>query len=222
MKPFVHINEPCNANWDRMQQKGEGRHCGSCDKVVFDLSTMNDEQLISFLRNRKGNECGRFRAGQVAAPKFSGKFKFRIAAFFTLMLARFFTSEATAQEDPKFLNDDTTGPFLENNIHADSVIFHIKGTVISKKTGSPLSYVSVIVEVNGEPVGASAYSDRDGNFELNVPAKRTGDKISLTFSKRHCRELKVRNYTPSVKPLKVKMHVTRRKRHHGKYVMGKF
>src|ERR1051325_4686714 len=127
MKPVIHINEPCDENWHRMQKNGTGRHCLSCNKTVTDLSRLSDEELLSFLQNRKGNECGRFRAGQVRTPGLSRKFKFRIAAFFTLALSRLFSTEAKAQEGPKFLNDDTTGPILENNIHGDSVIFHIKG-----------------------------------------------------------------------------------------------
>lgn len=222
----VNIPKPCHENWDKMLPQTGGRHCDSCQMVVKDFTKMSDEELIRELSNAGDHSCGRFREDQVVRVHSGPNWRFRVAAFFTLALARIFgTPSAHAQGNYQI---KTTGPegekqVSEKNIYSDSVVYHIRGTVISKKTGDPLSFASVQVKVNGKPVGNSVYSDARGNFEMNVPAKNSDDVISISYSKRRFHTYTIKNYQPDGKELKIKMRKTFKAKY-GKehYIVGRY
>ena len=56
----VRVASPCNASWDAMQGDDRVRHCGQCDKNVFDLSAMTADQAEGLLRNHGTSLCVRF------------------------------------------------------------------------------------------------------------------------------------------------------------------
>ena len=55
------VASPCSASWDEMKGDDAVRHCGSCDKDVFQISNMSTEQVERFLLKRRGlGTCVRF------------------------------------------------------------------------------------------------------------------------------------------------------------------
>jgi hypothetical protein len=61
----VQINEPCPANWDKMQIKLHVRHCEQCDKSVIDFTQKSRAEIIAFLiENPNGSVCGRMNSQQ--------------------------------------------------------------------------------------------------------------------------------------------------------------
>jgi TonB family protein len=61
----VQINEPCPANWDKMQIKLHARHCEQCDKSVIDFTQKSRAEIIAFLlENPNGSVCGRMNHQQ--------------------------------------------------------------------------------------------------------------------------------------------------------------
>ena len=61
----VQINEPCPANWDKMQIKLHARHCEQCDKSVIDFTQKSRAEIIAFLlENPNGSVCGRMNRQQ--------------------------------------------------------------------------------------------------------------------------------------------------------------
>lgn len=57
----VRVASPCNASWDEMIGDERVRFCGSCQKNVFNLSSMAREEAEALLAARLGNEtCVRF------------------------------------------------------------------------------------------------------------------------------------------------------------------
>jgi len=61
----VQINEPCPANWDKMQIKLHARHCEQCDKSVIDFTKKSRAEIIAFLlENPNGSVCGRMNRQQ--------------------------------------------------------------------------------------------------------------------------------------------------------------
>jgi TonB family protein len=61
----VQINEPCPANWDKMQIKLHARHCEQCDKSVIDFTQKSRAEIITFLlENPNGSVCGRMNRQQ--------------------------------------------------------------------------------------------------------------------------------------------------------------
>ncbi len=55
------VASPCPAKWDDMKGDDAVRHCGSCNKDVFQISNMSTEQVERFLLDRKGlRTCVKF------------------------------------------------------------------------------------------------------------------------------------------------------------------
>src|SRR4051794_36429234 len=55
----IRIASPCTARWDGMVGDDRARHCGSCDKMVYDLSRMTADQAATLIRSKEGSLCVR-------------------------------------------------------------------------------------------------------------------------------------------------------------------
>lgn len=56
----VRIASACSAKWDEMNGDERVRHCGACDKKVYDLSAMRAEEAESLLQAHGTSVCARF------------------------------------------------------------------------------------------------------------------------------------------------------------------
>lgn len=61
----MRIPVPCHEDWNRMEPNEKGRHCLSCQKTVVDFTIMSDAEIVQYMKEAKGNVCGRLRAGQM-------------------------------------------------------------------------------------------------------------------------------------------------------------
>lgn len=73
----IHIEKPCNENWNNMQSCCGGKFCSACGKNVIDFTRKNGDEIIASLKNNNGGEiCGRFKTIQLK-PSFYSKNRFR-------------------------------------------------------------------------------------------------------------------------------------------------
>jgi hypothetical protein len=117
-----------------MTPSGEGRHCGSCNKVVIDFTRMSDEELKNYFTHHTSTlTCGRLNAGQlsdttipkharkvwnwqmVAGEKISGKYPrmatlFIIGLLLVLMGCKRRPVGRTSQGNVRFLEDEGPVP----------------------------------------------------------------------------------------------------------------
>jgi hypothetical protein len=63
----ITIPEPCHEDWARMTQQDKGKFCSSCEKVVYDMSVMTDNEIVKLV-NADKKICGRFRNDQLDRP----------------------------------------------------------------------------------------------------------------------------------------------------------
>lgn len=56
----IRIASPCHASWDGMKGDDRVRHCGSCQKNVYDLSNMTRDDAEALLQKTEGRVCVRF------------------------------------------------------------------------------------------------------------------------------------------------------------------
>jgi hypothetical protein len=56
----IKIASPCHASWDGMKGDDRVRHCGSCQKNVYDLSNMTRDDAEALLQKTEGRVCVRF------------------------------------------------------------------------------------------------------------------------------------------------------------------
>ena len=55
----ISIAAPCTADWDSMPGTDRVRHCGQCNKNVYNLSEMTRRQAEALLREKEGQLCAR-------------------------------------------------------------------------------------------------------------------------------------------------------------------
>src|SRR5258708_30476403 len=55
----ISIAAPCSANWDSMPGSDRVRHCGQCNKNVYNLSEMTRREAEALLREKEGQLCAR-------------------------------------------------------------------------------------------------------------------------------------------------------------------
>ncbi len=62
----IQITNPCSEDWNNMDIDSVGRFCQSCMKSVVDFSNKTDEEITSYIQERKNEQiCGRFYRHQV-------------------------------------------------------------------------------------------------------------------------------------------------------------
>jgi hypothetical protein len=54
------VASPCSASWENMSGNDQVRFCGSCQKNVYDLSSMTSVEAEALLREKEGDLCARF------------------------------------------------------------------------------------------------------------------------------------------------------------------
>ncbi len=88
MQNFITIPKPCNENWHAMTPTEQGRFCTQCSEVVTDFSNMSNKEILSHLKTKKGNVCGRLTLSQLkTTPTLNDKLKKFLYAFATVFLA---------------------------------------------------------------------------------------------------------------------------------------
>ncbi len=78
----MQITSPCHQNFSKMHKHGNGRYCGSCQKVVVDFTQMDQKQLINYFKEHKSeNVCGRVKNFQIRKQNVFESFLFKFREF---------------------------------------------------------------------------------------------------------------------------------------------
>ncbi len=56
----IRVARPCRADWNQMTGDDRVRHCGSCNKRVYNLSEMTREAAQALLTEKEGKLCARY------------------------------------------------------------------------------------------------------------------------------------------------------------------
>jgi hypothetical protein len=55
----IRIASPCPAKWDAMNGDERARHCGSCEKTVYNISTLTADEAAELIAAHEGKLCVR-------------------------------------------------------------------------------------------------------------------------------------------------------------------
>ncbi|TCD20326.1 carboxypeptidase-like regulatory domain-containing protein [Pedobacter psychrodurus] len=180
----IQISNPCHEEWDRMQNRVNGKFCGSCQKSVIDFTHFSDRDLRNWFAANQGKSCGRLKPEQLDRlihvksnfaisrfkPSLIAASLFAFLSFPKLGNANISSSYPTFQTDnKKSLKDDV----LKENAEDDFVT--IRGKVIGKEDKLPLIAVSIRIE--NSKIGTT--TDRNGDFELRLNRKDFKNKVIL-------------------------------------------
>jgi hypothetical protein len=67
----IRADSPCSERWDDFDARAGGRHCGSCDVTVVDLTRLTRRRAEKLVRDAGGRLCARMRVDRGGAPVFS-------------------------------------------------------------------------------------------------------------------------------------------------------
>jgi hypothetical protein len=56
----LRVASPCDASWETMTGDERMRHCGSCERTVYNLAGMSRVEIDALLAAREGSICARF------------------------------------------------------------------------------------------------------------------------------------------------------------------
>jgi len=170
----LRIDNPCSEHWDRMSPDDQGRFCASCEKMVVDFASMDDQEVLHWFTRRQEPVCGRFRPDQLnrsftASPEKKGS---RWQYWHYLVAGLLFTSKAPAQTNPaKPQVSQHILPQRESHLLGDTTIAPAPGPLrgrVMDGSGNPVPAASVMFSsTQGVSADVDGYFSIDGN---KVPA----------------------------------------------------
>lgn len=179
----VTIPQPCHESWAAMTPAAQGRHCAACDKVVVDFTRLTDAEVVAFLSQAGGSNCGRFRAEQLRRPLRvtpTGPAPRRWLAAALAVLGLGMAGPVAAQNRSAAPQEQRV--LLGETVAAPSALVPalppvvVRGRVVDQENGQPLP--GVTISVLGTTLATATAAD--GTFELQVPRSAfTGRKPRL-------------------------------------------
>ena len=180
MDPKIQIPSPCSQNPGNFIRSEKGGFCKSCQKEVVDFRAMSGKEVIDFIRTSPTSKCGIFLKNQIEENVVnSGKMRFGVLWMISIMGLLGISSPAfsqtkltsTLEQEHNIGHHNSPNPLpkAKNKIH---------GKIFSEEDKGALP--GVIVLIKGTNVGTT--SDRDGQFELEIPDSLGKKKVVLVFS----------------------------------------
>lgn len=184
----------CNQTWDALTPHQEHRHCKTCDKVVYDFSTMSEEDIFKLLRSSTTKCCARVPVSKLQPSKLQNEsrpnLRWSRAVFAGLSLLMVpFAGEALAQTSPAAIHET---PYPSSSARAaqqvhDSLIRRFR--LFDAHSAEPIPFASVRL---GDKVTTS---DLDGWVSIQCEFDTVTVRIGAVGYKAETRLLDFRNHS---------------------------
>ncbi|PSL35921.1 carboxypeptidase-like regulatory domain-containing protein [Chitinophaga ginsengisoli] len=173
---IISIPTPCHESWNEMSPVDKGRFCQSCQKTVTDFSGMSDQQIISLLKNRQGEVCGRFHTEQLnrelRLPAYTKKHPFApVAAMVAALTIAIPSVQAKNNVEKIQLASDGLNAIPQQT----DTLPHIRGIVIDSTDKAALPAATILLE--GRKI--HTYTDIYGRFDLQLPQNYKEKTVKL-------------------------------------------
>ena len=181
MNSKIEFSNPCNQDWNLMENLDGNRFCDKCQKEVVDLTSYSKKDLFEKLKI-EGEVCGRLDRSQLnfnySTKTGKNKFVNKVAVFIGLGSIIGFT-------EPMLANSNTYKVEQRESTQWESVLpkkmvndtITITGKVMDLD-GNKLPGANVVLK--GTEIGVS--TDLDGKFLIKIPTNELGEKNYLIFS----------------------------------------
>jgi hypothetical protein len=164
-KLLLNIPQPCSQNWEGMTTNEQGRFCNACTKTVVDFTTMSDNEVLNFFKNKAlENVCGRLATDQIdrfiehtQTPK---KAKFWYISYFVAMLLILFKPWKAAAQGGIRVSQCRT-PNMPDTIRGQIKKVDVSAKVVDSNN-EPVPHASI--QVKGTSIGM--LTDDKGYFKL--------------------------------------------------------
>lgn len=165
------IQNPCGQNFIEFSETKKGGFCDSCKQEVIDFTKMNDDSLMSYLKNTEGKTCGRFKPSQLKTyseeinPIREKKQALGIGIASISLLSLLSINESKAQtnsEESIVTNKEMNAQHKLDVEHNSTLVTSVSGIVNADDIPLP----GVWVHVKGTDI--SARTDFDGQFSIDI------------------------------------------------------
>jgi hypothetical protein len=180
---IVRIDKPCNQNWEEMIASDMGRFCNNCKKTVTDFTGMSDQEIVSVIKQSKGESCGRFRKSQVNREIYYTEktTKINFGKIFTPLLLLPLASVVHAQN--KDVQQQTISTIDTSNKRIDKIAkqnekYIIRGRVLDSSSNINLLAASIHLK----NTKYNCISDENGYFQLTLPSKYSKRNFSIQIN----------------------------------------
>ena len=148
-----------------MKEVSGGRFCSSCQHQVIDFTTMNDRQLVEYLKQAKGWTCGRFLPGQLDREIVIPRKPLPWMKYFVTIALPAFLVSLKAAGQPRMLGKvvitETKTVTCTQEKPVKEMDSTISGIVVDNN-GLPV--VGATIMIKGKNIGAAARAD--GRFTI--------------------------------------------------------
>lgn len=196
----IEIPSACHENWQNMNERANGRYCGSCQKTVVDFTNMSDAALADHFRNYTGGTCGRFNNDQLnrvlALPR---KPLPGLRYFFTMTLPALFWSVKSAAQTAALPEVQVATPQRSAAQPAEAAAAkrQVSGVVFDEN-GAPIPFATVTESGTRNAVTA----DANGVFQIRLLQGRDGLTISSSGYLTHTMQ---REHVTAGAPIRVEL-----------------
>jgi hypothetical protein len=170
---YLHLDDPCNENWNNMTTVEKGRFCDSCATQVMDFTIMTDIEVLQYLSANNGKMCGRIHKDQLQRALLTHEQKKKGLQLMIAGVASLFFSIGKSSAQQKTLNQDAPKASLLQN--KQSTIFinqtistaeqTLKGSIVNAEQSALLNGY-IVNPMNHEKVLANKF----GQFVMQIPA----------------------------------------------------
>lgn len=166
----IQIDKPCHENWEEMTLKEKGRFCGACKKIVLDMTKYNDQEIISFFKEKKYDVCGQLETNQIdreLIPNHESKLSRLKKSLIAASLAGIIAGLNTVTAQSSLVRVETSDKKESDQNQKDeynideTVVFLIKGKVVDANNKA---ISGAIISINSDRVK----SDNNGEFEVSL------------------------------------------------------
>ncbi len=182
------IPTPCSENWNTMTPSENGKFCGRCEKIVVDLSTKGDAELVRLFKDQPDSICARIPRSKLNIPltthpvfnETSFSLKALVVGTALLTSLNSFAENEIMYSDTislvQSIVDDTLLP-AHATIHGSN-LRNIALTVLDETNGQPVPLVAIYLLDSNDLTIARIKSD----FEGNAMFKLSEDQFQLIHS----------------------------------------
>lgn len=196
------IPQPCHENWDKMSREQQGRFCNACATTVVDFTSMTDEALLNFFKNKQsGDYCGRvlnIQLNRNLQMPISRKIPFGYAVLLFLILF-FFTKQNSLKAQTSIAPDIYSFPFKGTNNPVKNTS-SILGTANNSKAIS-----GKIVDAQGNPVSGAMVLQVSGSTSFET--KLNGSFVFLVEENIKQLQISAAGYQTQIVKLNEATHV---------------
>ncbi len=159
----ISIPTPCHENWDEMTTVERGKFCGSCQKKVFNFTTVTDREIVK-VYEQNSNLCGLFLQSQLNRELVKTKPKKSIGLAITTTLLSIISLRSQEVYAQKQIPTEQTDHRIIGKValqEPQSIL--ISGTVSDDSGPLPGANITIIDSQGNK---SSCAADFNGNFSI--------------------------------------------------------